>query len=267
MAAHHGHFSPAVYPPGSHGHSHLGHYSGQTSSQASLQPIAPRPGPFTSNSRHSTSFAAPLSTAMRVNAPSHHNHGPYSAIPNPLRGSEDTTSSSTIFTEQPHASVSDARLSREQGILETNLRLNAESGPSGLKVPAHLQAKHFESTMITDDSAMYDSDDDPPDPQDLVAHGHGNLLLPYSQRGSGVRTFSAIAENYALSEYMDYAYTSELRRRDMQTVFMHFISVTGPTMSLYERDPSFCESGARFDGDATLDNNLWTRMSTPVVSL
>jgi hypothetical protein len=119
---------------------------------------------------------------------------------------------------------------------------------------------------MEDEFVMDESDDEPPDPQSLSLRGYRDALKPYARGGTEVRTFSAFAENYALSEYMDYVPFSELRRQGMQTIFRHFVNVTGPTMSLYERDPTSLASGARFDGDATLDDNLWSREYLPLLT-
>ncbi|KAG5950680.1 hypothetical protein E4U53_004599 [Claviceps sorghi] len=125
----------------------------------------------------------------------------------------------------------------------------------------------LDEAIFEDEILMDESDDERPDPKSLSVRYYGDLLGPYAREGTEVRTFSAFAHNYALSEYMDYAHTSELRRHDMQTIFMHFVNVTGPTMSLYERDPSSLASGARFDGDAALDNNLWSLASLQIATL
>ena len=124
----------------------------------------------------------------------------------------------------------------------------------------------FEYTPLEDEMLMDESDDDTPDAQALAVRGHRNVLQPYARGGTEVRTFSAFAESYSLSEYMDYAHNSELRRHDRQAIFMHFVSVTGPTMSLYERETSRDPSIA-FDSDAPLDSNLWSCRYSPTLSL
>ncbi|KAG5983762.1 hypothetical protein E4U55_007227 [Claviceps digitariae] len=255
---HHSHFGPAVYPPGSRTPgSVLAQHSNQNSAQASLQPIAPRPASFNSAYRQPISFSIPYAQSL------HSSQSPFVSdhasipIPNPLLGPEAS------FKHHYYT-----KSSRETGYSGPNENDQSSNGDrlddyfdydlSQSDVSRRDSSTHFDEAILEDEISMDESDDERPDPKSLSVQCYGDLLSPYTGEGAEARTFSAFAHNYALSEYMDYAHTSELRRHDMQTIFMHFINVTGPTMSLYERDPGSLASGARFDGDATLDNNLWS---------
>lgn len=258
LATHHDQFGPAVYPLGSRHHgSVVAHPSNQNSAQASLQPIAPRPAPFNTSYRQPISFA--IQHAQSFHPQQSHfisNHGSI-PIPNPLLGSD------TSFKQHDHV-----RSSRGTGLFGPAHKDQLPAGDQlddsfdyGLLQNDSFRrdsSTQFDETALEDEIPMDESDDEQPDPKSLSVRGYGDVLTPYPRGSTEVRTFSAFAQNYALSEYMDYAHNSELRRHDMQTIFMHFVSVTGPTMSLYERDPASLASGARFDGDATLDNNLWS---------
>lgn len=192
----------------------------------------------------------------------HSSHGSlsnYPPIPNPLLGPDAAHLAQNYYMGSSHGEVPPHVLGQEQNSREEQLGTSFDRDmPSnrGYGWPDRTQYGHG---GIEDEVAMDESDDESPDPQSLTVRDYRDVLKPYTRGGTEVRTFSAFAQNYALSEYMDYVHSSELRRHDMQTIFRHFVSVTGPTMSLYERDPTSLASGARFDGDATLDNNLWSR--------
>ncbi|QUC16986.1 uncharacterized protein UV8b_01227 [Ustilaginoidea virens] len=255
--SHHGHFGSAVYPPGSRHHgSSLGpHSSSHVSAQASLQPIAPRPTPFLSTHRHPITFALRHAQALPNTE-----QGPLTGhdtlpMPNPLLGSELSVSQNCQSVSSYGAQ---GRTTRDRFQSEMQIELVSQDSLPSRDLNQQNNMSRYDQAAFEDEISLDESDDEPPDPQSLAVRGYRDVLKPYSTGGTEVRTFSAFAQNYALSEYMDYAHSSELRRHDMQTIFMHFVSVTGPTMSLYERDPASLASGARFDGDATLDNNLWS---------
>lgn len=52
----------------------------------------------------------------------------------------------------------------------------------------------------------------------------------------------------------------------MRTIFMHFVGVTGPSMSLYERNPSPLDEPGQFEGNAELGHNLFS-YTFPILSL
>ncbi|EFY93488.1 C6 finger domain protein, putative [Metarhizium acridum CQMa 102] len=255
----HGHFGPAIYPPGTRQQSaSIGLHPHQANPQASLQPIAPRPATFNGSHRQPMSFAQAHS--------SHSSLPNYPPIPNPLLGPDTAHLTQNYYMGSSYGEVPPDALGQEQISREEQLGPSFEYDmPSnrGYGWPDRTQYGHG---VIEDEVAMDDSDDESPDPQSLIVRDYRDVLKPYTRGGTEVRTFSAFAQNYALSEYMDYVHSSELRRHDMQTIFRHFVSVTGPTMSLYERDPTSLASGARFDGDATLDNNLWSHCKSPKYS-
>ena len=154
---------------------------------------------------------------------------------------------------------------RQQLNLARGLHNAAPSQPVGtaalgqlLAGVVHTPESDYEGTLSEDDIDMAESDDEQPDPRALMMSGSSHLLLPYTRSGTEVRTFSAFAQEQALSEYMNYAPNSELRNQAMRTIFMHFVRVTGPSMSLYERDPSPPEEPGHFEGNAELGHNLFS---------
>ncbi|KAK2612581.1 hypothetical protein QQS21_001352 [Conoideocrella luteorostrata] len=258
LGTHHGHFDPAVYPPGSrHNGPAMAQHSNQAAAQASLQPIAPRPASFHTNRRQPISFAIQQAQSLQ-NAQSGIASNPdYFPIPNPLLRSDASLNQNyRIGTSHGTGLPGHPPMDRLANKDQFDLSMNHDTFPH---YPIQRNdLTQYQQVVLDDEMSMGESDDEPPDPQSLTVRGYRDILKPYPHGGTTVRTFSAFAQEYALSEYMDYAQSAELRRHDMKTIFMHFINVTGPTMSLYERDPALLASGSRFDGDATLDNNLWS---------
>ena len=102
-----------------------------------------------------------------------------------------------------------------------------------------------------DEASMASSWDEDPDPR--------QLLLPVASAmttGAQVRAFSTFAQSNTVFEYMHSPYAAGLKDEGRNIVFMHFINVTGPSMSLYERHPfdqQAAEEGRRDAGD-----HLWS---------
>lgn len=191
----------------------------------------------------------------------HSSHGSasnYSPIPNPLLGPDAAPLTHNYYTGSAHDAISPSSLTQEQNPIEEQLGSTFEHNQNFGHVYGPRDGTQYSHGNLDDEVHMDESDDDAPDPQSLAVRGYRDVFRPYARGGTEIRTFSAFAQSHALSENVDYMRTTELRRQDIQTIFRHFISVTGPTMSLYERDPTSLASGARFDGDATLDNNLWS---------
>ncbi|KAL0944266.1 C6 finger domain-containing protein [Colletotrichum truncatum] len=113
-----------------------------------------------------------------------------------------------------------------------------------------------------DDASMVDSEDGF---DDLMGEesAYGQLIQSRSEGhwegfGTKVRTFSAFAEEAILTSYIPTPNNSPLNDERTAALFWHFVNVTGPSMSLYERHP--------FDHTKLMNNfsvpkaghNLWT---------
>ncbi|TDZ65147.1 hypothetical protein CTRI78_v003651 [Colletotrichum trifolii] len=113
-----------------------------------------------------------------------------------------------------------------------------------------------------DDASMADSEDAF---DGLMAEGsaYGQLVQtrssgPWEGYGTKPRSFSAFADEYTLTSYIPTPNNSPLNDDRTAALFWHFISVTGPSMSLYERHP--------FDHAKLMNNysvpkaghNIWT---------
>ncbi|KAJ5009521.1 putative transcriptional regulatory protein [Colletotrichum sp. SAR 10_99] len=120
-----------------------------------------------------------------------------------------------------------------------------------------------------DDASMGDSDDGF---EDLMGEesAYGQLVQarsdgPWDGFGTEVRKFSAFAEETILTSYIPTPNNSPLNDERTAALFWHFINVTGPSMSLYERHP--------FDHTKLMNNfsvpkaghNLWT-YTFPILS-
>lgn len=235
-----------------------------------LQAIAPKPSAFDFNQAH----MLPLHPAPGVQPHDfvHTQTSPTanSTMPNPLIAPtfpvgtphHGFASGHALYLQRQPASAGESVLGLDRG---PPISVSSRSLPSAGF--SHGSESEYEDTLSDDDVYMAESDDEQPDPRALITPSSSRLLWPYSRSGTEVRTFSAFAQEQALSEYMDYAPTSELRNIAMRTVFMHFVSVTGPSMSLYERDPSPPEDPSQFEGNAELDHNLWSCKIKPLPPL
>jgi hypothetical protein len=106
-----------------------------------------------------------------------------------------------------------------------------------------------------DDDAMSVSDDGLPDPGDRTSRGMMALADAWSGNQINSRKFNSFAESGALFLYVDSPANSDLRNIGETTVFSHFISVTSPTISMYERHP--CDPVEKQEFHAS-GHNLWS---------
>lgn len=116
-----------------------------------------------------------------------------------------------------------------------------------------------------EDASIADSDDE-------GGHHHGNQLMHVFQglsrrdyHYSGPSAFSRSANDAALGQYMSTPHADELKSEAKRKLFEHFMRVTGPTMSLYERHPFDPAEKAEVINNSsyapreTKGNNIWTR--------
>ncbi|KAI1497701.1 hypothetical protein F5X99DRAFT_357250 [Biscogniauxia marginata] len=104
----------------------------------------------------------------------------------------------------------------------------------------------WEYAESEDDASMAESDDEPILSQrdsQLSLHQLGAVMSqradqPYHIFGTHLRTFSTYAAENLLATYDPTPANSPLNDKQVASVFWHFINVTGPTISLYERHPS-----------------------------
>jgi hypothetical protein len=118
--------------------------------------------------------------------------------------------------------------------------------------------------MLDDEASLPDSDDDLPDVR-------GNLLpiksmVPERWTMSAVdaNVFSAFAQNDDVLAHMETPYSSEFWASGLNTIFMHFINVTGPGISIFEGDISCASQRARSSTAAGTGQSLWSCKLTEI---
>lgn len=101
-----------------------------------------------------------------------------------------------------------------------------------------VQAQFPLITIESDDEEAWfeDSDDEHLSSLALVAPVVQRLYTP-GPRDTSMHSFSEFASSNAVSEYMSSPGLSELKDQAKREIFEHFMRVTGPSMSLYERHP------------------------------
>ncbi|KAI1461483.1 hypothetical protein F4805DRAFT_284469 [Annulohypoxylon moriforme] len=97
---------------------------------------------------------------------------------------------------------------------------------------------------VSDDESMVESDDMPIgerrtslDFNEMGVVAFQRLDQPYDMFGTQTRTFAAFAPESFLATYEPSPANSPLNDKQIAAVFWHFINVTGPSISLYERHP------------------------------
>ncbi|KAI1344595.1 hypothetical protein F5Y15DRAFT_116190 [Xylariaceae sp. FL0016] len=108
------------------------------------------------------------------------------------------------------------------------------------------QLEEWEHPNFEDDVSMADSEEGPPlsrhdaqfslNEMSLVMSDQANH--PYNVFGTQRRTFSAYAAENLLATYDPSPLNSPLNDKQIAAVFWHFVNVTGPSMSLFERQPN-----------------------------
>lgn len=276
MGAQHGHFGPPLYSTGT---AYLGDplaHQAKPPAPIPLQAIAPKPSPFDFNharmAQQNPQHGGPMSRDFGYAHPPLGSMHP--SIPNPLLPpghAMNRVDNDGRLGQQPHhhhqKANGGAASSGRQGPPQ-HIGNGRPLGHCSENVVCTLSESDYDVGLSDEEMHMAESDDDQltlPDPRTMVASGSRHLFWPYPWGGTAVRTFSAFAQEQALAEYMDYAPNSELRNQAMRTIFMHFVSVTGPTMSLYERDPSPPEEPGQFEGNAELGHNLFSCESPVLV--
>lgn len=112
-----------------------------------------------------------------------------------------------------------------------------------------------------DDAWLGDSDDDYENSVALVAPIINRLYTP-GPKGSSMRSFGAFVDINAISEYMNYPDISALRNEAKRHIFEHFMKVTGPSMSLFERHPFDASEQEVADYTPGSGSNIWSCKSS-----
>lgn len=97
----------------------------------------------------------------------------------------------------------------------------------------------------------------------LLSNDQGVQVLARLRERQGsfdthIRTFSAMGTGFALTNYRPSLSNSPLTDTQTAAIFWHFVTVTGPSMSLYERHP--VDPSPMFSGEPvpTTKQHIWT---------
>ncbi|KAM0344194.1 hypothetical protein ACHAPU_007720 [Fusarium lateritium] len=265
-----GPFGPAYYP----GSTHIGgHLQAKVSAQGQLPTIAPKPPSFGYHG-HQPPYG-------------HYVHGQGAMPPNPYDFNAPTAPHPYNHLNgmmppdppMPHARAPPAPHQHRDGPAPNGKRgaplaSDSQPGPLAMKregtemrVTVHdYDIEYDDFELPEDDASMGESDDDTQDPRQVLGPVMKQFNGTWDTNGTRVRTFSTFAQCNILSDYTASARITELKDPAMLQIFMHFIQVTGPSMSLYERHPFDHTGENSFDPTPKGANNLWS-YTFPVISL
>ncbi|KAI4863924.1 hypothetical protein F4820DRAFT_356464 [Hypoxylon rubiginosum] len=234
----------------------------QKSSSQALQIIAPKPPPL--GYHHSSGAQFYQGQVGQTTSPPLNFNDPNSF------GSQPTPSKYTFFPPTTIDAFSQHQWRQEpppdfnqfSPVAPENFAQNIPTGPSQQQ-PSHSQldkgkarAEPEEAVQVTvpgteeweyhasDDESMGESDDVPINEQhgelafnELGVAAFQRLDQPFDMFGTETRTFSAFAPESFLATYEPSGANSPLNDSQIAAVFWHFVNVTGPSISLYERHP------------------------------
>lgn len=259
-----GPFGPALYPSSAHLLSHL---QAKSSSQGSLAMIAPKP----SNAQYPGSqsfqygpYGQPIPLPQPPPPTYNFNQSPTDSNPfsqsNPyIVPAQSQPGYAKVYQNQDQHHFGNLPNTISQDPYATTKRpsitQSAEDVQSSITKP---QNTTLDYDLPEDDASMGDSDDETRDPRELLGPVVQRFTGAWDVNGARVRAFSTFAKCDVLSEYTASAQIRELKDPRMVAIFMHFIKVTGPTMSLYERHPFDHGDDEQFNPNPKGANNLWT---------
>ncbi|KAF4126757.1 Fungal Zn(2)-Cys(6) binuclear cluster domain [Geosmithia morbida] len=137
-----------------------------------------------------------------------------------------------------------------------HLDATSQDAPHGIPAPVSEPATYQEHQPSSDeDGSIAESDDQGFNPGVVAPIASGAEL----QRSwdSNPRSFASYTERYTLGQYMATPHATELKDDVKRKLFEHFIRVTGPTMSLYERHHFGTEEKDLADAEPVAGRNIW----------
>lgn len=128
----------------------------------------------------------------------------------------------------------------------SNFQFDKGKAPAEAEQPLQttvLESEEWEFPA-SDDESMAESDDVPINERRTSLDFNEFRVVafqrpdqPYDMYGTETRTFATFAPEKFLSTYEPSAVNSPLNDKQIAAVFWHFVNVTGPSISLYERHP------------------------------
>lgn len=155
-----------------------------------------------------------------------------------------------------HVQAADLEMYRDaDSRVDAHMTVAYQGRVSALPTRANLSLTHTD--MEDGEEWDEDSDDEHESSLAVVAPVVNRLYTP-GMRDTSMGTFNEFAGSYAVSEYMSAPGLSELKDSAKRDIFEHFMRVTGPSMSLYERHP-FDESEQQVtDSIPGSGTNIWS---------
>ncbi|KYK59422.1 Fungal transcriptional regulatory protein [Drechmeria coniospora] len=264
LGAQQSHFATPLYAAGSPYLSNLmASHNARAPAPINLQAIAPKPPP---------SFDFNQST-LRPLHPQYAEHGSqdigydqtspevYASMRNPLYATSFSAAASSMHDScSARQLYHDARQQFDVGGITPSLSCIQSTSATGLGQPLTGMFHYCsgsDADISTEDVYMAESENKQPTSASVLVSGP--FVPPASQpeHVTAVRTFSTFAK-LAPFEYMEYASNSELRNQTTHAIFTHFINITGPSMSLYERDSSPSQEPDQRGGNAEPGHNLFS---------
>ncbi|KAH8735896.1 hypothetical protein BGZ61DRAFT_472277 [Ilyonectria robusta] len=252
-----GPFGPALYPSGS---AHLGQMQGKNPSQGPLPVIAPKPPSLSYQGHENTTYGHythtqhgqpvyELNSGQPVQLP--YTQANTSVSPQTTAGyvKIEHDPRSHHFGPPPNGQVGNS--------YSTSRPPTTTDGPDEAQ-EEYIDAQFLDDDSLDEDAEMGESDDESRDPQEILGPMVKQFNGSWDVDGTQVRAFSSFAKCNVLSEYTASAQTSELKDARILAIFMHFIQVTGPSMSLYERHPFDHGCDDAYDTTPRGSNNLWS---------
>lgn len=243
---------PVDAPHGYADHMAPGHV--QPSPHNSRPLLAPRPPSFDFHGRPHHPHAPPYGMTPHP-PPGFDFNNPYGAQPMPLAPSVISSSSSSQpfeYNNHPMASApwdgypgqsSEAPQYRvNQGVppspgLETRDRVITAAYDPDIDIDGASGEEMYSGSDADEDLSGTDQQQEVMRTQRLNRLVDGRSIAHHEVDEARMRTFSAYAEGHTLTSYIPTATQSGLTDPQTLAVFRHFIYVTGPSMSLYERHP------------------------------
>lgn len=131
-------------------------------------------------------------------------------------------------------------------------------GPEVTPGPSSHPQAHEQHQTSDEDASMYDSSDGEERSSRALMAPVFSGIFGHDARDATFRTFSSFAHSDAVGQYMTSPHATELRDDAKRKLFEHFMRVTGPTMSLYERRPFDPANDGIGSSIAGATSNIWS---------
>ena len=277
-----GSLAPYGYNNGLPNHFALPPQQTRISGQGPLPTIAPKPPSFGyQQPPQSLQYDFPFqpiftgpgnsATGFDIDNGAHFQFSPYVQQPNPLAPLAPQVPHAPLpvgpqlmpFQDRSDMAPYNAANLPQNASVNMGQYMNPALGGIQKEQPAHLDAEAAVKFPIyleessDEEASMPDSDDGELPSKTLMAPVVRNIRNPAS-RHAGVRKFVSFNRNDVVGEYMDSPYATDLKDGAKRRLFEHFIRITGPSISLYERHS--CDSPERISNGTVPggNSNIWS---------